>query len=165
MEKLKVFAILFAWCVIIILIFWIANSCGIQHHYNRMEHHENKLLEKGEQLEKDTIVKRYYDTLVETVTKNDTTYVYKTVTKTIQLEPEIIVKDRWRVKTEYKYKYKEKKEETKQAKEETKQTRIEAKANKPSKWWLWIIIGLAIGYVLQPILTIFGAFKNLPLNK
>ena len=104
------------WCAMLVLTLWVANSCGIQHHYNRMEHHKEKLIDKGEQLDKDTIVKRYYDTLVETVTKNDTTYITKTVTKTIQLEPEIIVKDRWRVKTEYKYKYKEKREETKQAK-------------------------------------------------
>ena len=102
MKKLKALGMFLLWCAMLVLTLWVANSCSIQHHYKKMKHHENKLLDKGEQLDKDTIVKRYYDTLVETVTKNDTTYVYKTVTNTIEKTPEIIVKDRWRVKTEYK---------------------------------------------------------------
>lgn len=150
------------WSAVLIGIIYLANSCGINHHYKRMEHHKEKLLEKGEELQNDTIVKRYYDTIVQTVTRNDTTYVYKTITNTIEKAPEIIVKDRWRVKTEYKYKYKTVKEETKQAKEQTKQVKAE---NKKSLWWLWLLIGGLIGFAIPQIIIIIKALRNLPIGR
>lgn len=149
-DLLKNIALCLFWTMGFVAILLLANACGIAHHYNRMEHHKEKLIQKGEQIERDTITNTVHDTLTEVLTKNDTVYVTNTVTKTVTLEPEVIVKDRWRVRTEYKYKLKEAKEQTKQAKEQTKQIK---KARNKSYWWIWLLFGIALGYVVPKLIV------------
>ena len=126
-------------------------SCSVQHHHKQIKKHSQKLFKKGVILPKDTVTITNSDTITTIVTKNDTTYITNTVTKTVQLEPIVEVKTRWQVKTETKYKYKTVKVENKAMvdslkqvlkleRQETKQTRAE----NHSRWWLWLLIGVVV---------------------
>lgn len=135
------------------------SSCGIKYHANKIEKHTNKLISKGITFPKDTIKVMSNDTITTIETRNDTTFVTKVITNTVTLTPTIEVKDRWRVRIETKYKYRtikvQAKETTKQAKEVTKKT----KAENRSKWWQWLLLGIAIGWFLNNLINLVQIFK------
>ena len=132
---------------------FIVFGCDIS---KRMQKVQQKALNKGVTIPRDTITIESTDTITEIVTSNDTTYITKTVTNTITLEPIVEYKTRWQTKIEYKEKIKYIKEETKQKKEETKQIKAE---NKRPNWWVFLIIGLVVGYMLN----IFLRLRNIKI--
>lgn len=137
----------------------VLTSCGIKYHSNKIEKHTNKLISKGIVIPKDTVTVVKNDTLTFVERRNDTTFITKIVTNTVTLEPTIQVKDRWQVRTETKYKYRtikvQAKETTKITKEQTKQI----KAENRTRWWMWLIIGLVIGWFLNNFIKLVQIFK------
>jgi hypothetical protein len=105
-----------------------------------------KLEQKGVLIPKDTITIVKHDTIIDTYTINDTTYIIKTITNTITLEPVIEYRTRFQTRVEYKYKTKYLKAEVIKVKQETKQVKAE---NRGITWWLlYIGIGLGIGFMV-----------------
>ena len=146
-------------------------SCSVQHHHKQIKKHSQKLFKKGVILPKDTVTITNSDTITTIVTKNDTTYITNTVTKTVQLEPIVEVKTRWQVKTETKYKYKTVKVENKAMLDSLnkvikleRQTTKQVRAENRSRWWLWLLIGFGLAYVLKFIINLRSVFKNLNRN-
>jgi len=121
----------------------ILSGCSGIYHAKKSKKHAKKALDKGIVVVKDTLIVNNFDTIVETFTENDTTYILKTVKETVTLEPTVEVKTRWQTKIEYKERIKIVKEETKQAKQKTKQQR-----KRRSQWYL-LFIGLGLGFVLN----------------
>ena len=126
-------------------------GCNAPYHVKKARKHTQKALEKGVVIPKDTVTITSTDTITEILTLNDTTYITKTVTKNITLEPIVEYKTRWQTKIEYKERIKYIKEETKQEKEKTKQVKAE---NKKSNWWKWLLLGIVVGYLINVILAI-----------
>ena len=161
MEKLKTLSVFLFWCAILLGIIWLANSCS-------PDYHLNKYKKKGGKITCDVDTVKIYDTIV---TPNDTivisrdSLIIRTHTNTI-------------TKYEVKYDYKRFRDSLRavkamykdSVKTVVKEKRIEGKTivrteRAKGKWWLWLLIGIVVGYILQPILTILGAFKNLPINR
>lgn len=161
MEKLKTLSVFLFWCAILLGVIWLANSCS-------PDYHLNKYKKKGGKITCDVDTVKIYDTIV---TSNDTiiivrdSLVLRTYTNTI-------------TKYEVKYDYKRFRDSLRavkamykdSVKTVVKEKRIEGKTivrteRAKGKWWLWLLIGIVVGYILQPILTILGAFKNLPINR
>ena len=135
-------------------------SCGTSRDIKRLNHFKGKLLSKGIVVPLDTLIVTNTDTLVQTFTVNDTTYIIKTVTETITLEPTVIVKTKWQTKIEYKERIKIVKEETKQEKAKQKTKRVVVRQeNKKSKWWLFILIGLGLGIITPTIIKRFVSLR------
>ena len=158
MEKLKTLSVFLFWCAILLGVIWLANSCS-------PDYHLNKYKKKGGKITCDVDTVKIYDTIV---TPNDTIIISR---------DSLIIRTNTNVITKYevKYDYKRFKDSLKavkamykdSVKTVVKEKRIEGKTivrteRARGKWWLWLLIGIVVGYVLQPILTIIGAFKNLP---
>ena len=161
MEKLKTLSVFLFWCAILLGVIWIANSCS-------PDYHLNKYKKKGGKITCDVDTVKIYDTIV---TPNDTIIISR---------DSLIIRTHTNVVTKYevKYDYKRFRDSLKAVKSMykdsvktvVKEKRIEGKTivrteRAKGKWWLWLLIGIVVGYILQPILTILGAFKNLPLNR
>lgn len=161
MEKLKTLSVFLFWCAILLGVIWLANSCS-------PDYHLNKYKKKGGKITCDVDTVKIYDTIV---TPNDTivisrdSLIIRTHTNTI-------------TKYEVKYDYRRFRDSLRavkamykdSVKTVVKEKRIEGKTivrteRAKGKWWLWLLIGIVVGYILQPILTILGAFKNLPINR
>jgi hypothetical protein len=161
MEKLKTFSTFLFWCAILLGVIWLANSCS-------PDYHLNKYKKKGGKITCDVDTVKIYDTIV---TPNDTIVISR---------DSLIIRTNTNVITKYevKYDYKRFRDSLKavkamykdSVKTVVKEKRIEGKTivrteRAKGKWWLWLLIGIVVGYILQPILTILGAFKNLPINR
>jgi len=95
---------------------------------------------------------------IDTVKRNDTVFIKETIEKikTIENTKTVFVKEECKTKYEIKYEYKIIKDTTRikakekaniertNAKEKVKTTRI----NKRNNWWLWLLVGVVIGFVL-----------------
>ena len=132
------------------------------------EYHFKKFKAKGGEINPVTRVVQLTDTIYK---DGDTNYI----TRYLEVEcPEPIIETRWKVrfdnkrfKDSIKYVHRMYKDSVKTV---VKEKRIEGRTivrteRAKGKWWLWLMIGIVIGYVLQPILTILGAFKNLPTGR
>ena len=161
MEKLKTLSVFLFWCAILLGVIWIANSCS-------PDYHLNKYKKKGGKITCDVDTVKIYDTIV---TPNDTIVISR---------DSLIIRTNTNVVTKYevKYDYKRFRDSLRavkamykdSVKTVVKEKRIEGKTivrteRAKGKWWLWLLIGIVVGYILQPILTILGAFKNLPINR
>lgn len=161
MEKLKTLSVFLFWCAILLGVIWLANSCSPDYHLNKYKKKGGKLT-----CEVDTV--KIYDTIV---TPNDTIVISR---------DSLIIRTHTNVVTKYevKYDYKRFRDSLRavkamykdSVKTVVKEKRIEGKTivrteRAKGKWWLWLLIGIVVGYILQPILTILGAFKNLPINR
>ena len=161
MEKLKTLSVFLFWCAILLGVIWIANSCSPDYHLKKYKKKGGKLT-----CEVDTV--KIYDTIV---TPNDTIIISR---------DSLIIRTHTNVVTKYevKYDYKRFRDSLRAVKSMykdsvktvVKEKRIEGKTivrteRAKGKWWLWLLIGIVVGYILQPILTILGAFKNLPINR
>jgi len=135
---------------IYIILALILIGCGTSRDIKKFKKFKSKLETKGIVVPRDTIIEVKHDTIIESYTVNDTTYIVKTVTKTVQLEPIIEVKTKWQTKIEYKEKIKYIKGEVVKVKEKTKQVKAE---NRKSKWYIWLLIGLGLGVMLKKILS------------
>ena len=161
MEKLKTLSVFLFWCAILFGIIWLANSCSPEYHLNKYKKKGGKIT-----CEVDTV--KIYDTIV---TPNDTIVISR---------DSLIIRTHTNVVTKYevKYDYKRFRDSLRavkamykdSVKTVVKEKRIDGKTivrteRAKGKWWLWLLIGIVVGYILQPILTILGAFKNLPINR
>ena len=161
MEKLKTLSVFLFWCAILLGVIWLANSCSPDYHLNKYKKKGGKIT-----CEVDTV--KIYDTIV---TPNDTIVISR---------DSLIIRTHTNVVTKYevKYDYKRFRDSLRavkamykdSVKTVVKEKRIEGKTivrteRAKGKWWLWLLIGIVVGYILQPILTILGAFKNLPINR
>ena len=161
MEKLKTLSVFLFWCAILLGVIWLANSCS-------PDYHLNKYKKKGGKITCDVDTVKIYDTIV---TQNDTIVISR---------DSLIIRTNTNVITKYevKYDYKRFRDSLRAVKSMykdsvktvVKEKRIEGKTivrteRAKGKWWLWLLIGIVVGYILQPILTILGAFKNLPINR
>lgn len=161
MEKLKTLSVFLFWCAILLGVIWLANSCS-------PDYHLNKYKKKGGKITCDVDTVKIYDTIV---TPNDTIIISR---------DSLIIRTNTNVITKYevKYDYKRFRDSLRavkamykdSVKTVVKEKRIEGKTivrteRAKGKWWLWLLIGIVVGYILQPILTILGAFKNLPINR
>ena len=161
MEKLKTLSVFLFWCAILLGVIWLANSCS-------PDYHLNKYKKKGGKITCDVDTVKIYDTIV---TPNDTIVISR---------DSLIIRTHTNVVTKYevKYDYKRFRDSLRavkamykdSVKTVVKEKRIEGKTivrteRAKGKWWLWLLIGIVVGYILQPILTILGAFKNLPINR
>lgn len=147
-------------------------GCSPSYHVKKSVKHAKKALNKGLVIPKDTVTITNSDTITTIVTKNDTTYITNTVTKTVQLEPIVEVKTRWQTKYETKYKYKTVKVENKAMvdslkqvlkleRQNTKQVKAE---NRRSNWWIFLLIGLVVGYLLNIFIKLRGVSNILNRN-
>lgn len=140
----------------------IASGCNAPYHVKKARKHTKKALEKGVVIPKDTVTVVKHDTLVETFTRNDTTYITKYVTKTVELKPTIEIQTRWQTK----YQFKEVKVENRAMIDSLKQVvKIERQKkqtarieNRGFKWW-WLLIAFALGFVLNNLITLVKLFK------
>lgn len=161
MEKLKTLSVFLFWCAILLGVIWLANSCS-------PDYHLNKYKKKGGKITCDVDTVKIYDTIV---TPNDTIIISR---------DSLVLRTYTNVVTKYevKYDYKRFRDSLKAVKSMykdsvktvVKEKKIEGKTivrteRAKGKWWLWLLIGIVVGYILQPILTILGAFKNLPINR
>jgi hypothetical protein len=161
MEKLKTLSVFLFWCAILLGVIWLANSCS-------PDYHLNKYKKKGGKITCDVDTVKIYDTIV---TPNDTIIISR---------DSLIIRTHTNVITKYevKYDYKRFRDSLRavkamykdSVKTVVKEKRIEGKTivrteRAKGKWWLWLLIGIVVGYILQPILTMLGAFKNLPINR
>ena len=80
----------------------LLSGCSGLYHLRKSVKHKEKAIKKGVTIPKDTVTIRTTDTLTQTFIKNDTTYIVKTVTNTVELEPVIEYKTRWQTKYEFK---------------------------------------------------------------
>lgn len=155
--------------IIVCIALLVLTGCDVSKRYKRVR---DKALNKGIVIPKDTIEVRTSDTIVTTFTRNDTVFTVLKVTDTITLEPIVEIKTKWQTKYETKYKYKTIKVENKamidslkqvvrQERQKTKQTKAK---NRRSNWWLWLLIGLVVGYLLNIFLNLRGISKNLKRN-
>ena len=122
----------------------LLSGCDIS---KRVQRVQQKALNKGITIPKDTITITNSDTITTILTLNDTTYVTKVVTKTVTLEPIVEYKTKWQTKIEYKERIKYLKGDVIIQKEKTKQV----KAENRTRWLMWLIIGLVVGLII-PIL-------------
>ena len=151
---------------LILSLLLITAGCSAPYHVKKASKHTAKALARGVVIPKDTVTVNHYDTITETYTKNDTTYIVKKVTNTVTLEPTIEIRtrrvDRWKTK----YKFKEVKVENKAMidslkqvvkieRQNTKQTRAE---NRGFKWW-WLLIAFALGFILNNLIRLAQIFK------
>lgn len=158
MKKTKALALFLFWSLALIGIIFLANSCSPDYHLKKYKKKGGKIT-----CEVDTVT--IYDTIV---TPNDTIIIPR---------DSLIIRTHTNVVTKYevRYDYKRFKDSLRavkamykdSVKTVVKEKRIEGKTivrteRAKGKWWLWLLIGIVVGYVLQPILTIIGAFKNLP---
>ena len=161
MEKLKTLSVFLFWCAILLGVIWIANSCS-------PDYHLNKYKKKGGKITCDVDTVKIYDTIV---TPNDTIVISR---DSLVLRTYTNVITKYEVKYDYK-RFRDSLRAVKamykdSVKTVVKEKRIQGKTivrteRAKGKWWLWLLIGIVVGYILQPILTILGAFKNLPLNR
>ena len=155
--KKNIFLFLF-WSFALIGIIYLANGCTPDYHLKKYKKKGGKIT-----CEVDTVT--IYDTIV---TSNDTIIIPR---------DSLIIRTHTNVVTKYevRYDYKRFRDSLRavkamykdSVKTVVKEKRIEGKTEvktvrAKSRWWLWLLIGIVVGYVLQPILTIIGAFKNLP---
>lgn len=150
--------------VALLLLIGCSTPKGLERRSERLKIAHEK---KGVYIPKDTV--RQIDTLETIEYRNDTVILTRSIIKT--LEPVIEYKTKREVRYETKYKYKTVKVENRamvdslqlvlrQERQKTKQTRIE---NRKSKWWLWLLIGIAIGFLLPYAHKIMSYAKKTPL--
>lgn len=97
----KILFVVFMWIVFAILLL-TTFGCGSERHLKRMEHHRIKAVEKGATIHRDTDTIFKHDTTTVTYTRNDTTFVEKTITETITIQGQAHYITKWDRKKQYK---------------------------------------------------------------
>jgi hypothetical protein len=111
------------------------------------EHHLRKFHQKGGEITPRIELVEYTDTIK--VNGKDSVIVVKIPVTC----PEVKVPEpKWRTKLEYRYKYKIHRDTIRLMRTETKYKYKTVKAtNKPSRWWVWLIIGFILNWILRNV--------------
>jgi hypothetical protein len=131
-------------------------SCKPQYHIGKAEKHTQKALNKGAVINVDTL--RTHDTITTILTRNDTTYIFRTVTNTVTTAGEL----RYITNRDMRYERRlarriyedsislvrlqarlDKRSSQTSDRQNTKQVRAENR----SRWLFWLILGIVIGAV------------------
>jgi hypothetical protein len=109
------------------------------------EHHLRKFHQKGGEITPRIELVEYTDTIK--VNGKDSVIVVKIPVTC----PEVKVPEpKWRTKLEYRYKYKVHRDTIRLMRTETKYKYKTVKAtNKPSRWWVWLMIGFVLNWILR----------------
>jgi hypothetical protein len=109
------------------------------------EHHLRKFHQKGGEITPRIELVEYTDTIK--VNGKDSVIVVKIPVTC----PEVKVPEpKWRTKLEYRYKYKVHRDTIRLMRTETKYKYKTVKAtNKPSRWWVWLMIGFILNCILR----------------
>jgi hypothetical protein len=109
------------------------------------EHHLRKFHEKGGEITPSIQLVEYTDTIK--VNGKDSVIVVKIPVTC----PEVKVPEpKWRTRLEYRYKYKIHRDTIRLMRTETKYKYKTVKAtNKPSRWWVWLMIGFILNWILR----------------
>jgi hypothetical protein len=109
------------------------------------EHHLRKFHQKGGEITPRIELVEYTDTIK--VNGKDSVIVVKIPVTC----PEVKVPEpKWRTKLEYRYKYKIHRDTIRLMRTETKYKYKTVKAtNKPSRWWVWLMIGFVLNWILR----------------
>ena len=151
---------------LLLLVCLVFVGCAVPYHMKQAQKHQNKAVSKGATIERDTIAKTITksDTITNIDTLNNTITITHTIRDTVYLEgsTQYIYKTRTEVRQEGKTERKkakfknnhdkkklriESKTERKTIKHKEKTKRKDAKGW--SFWWLWLLIGVFIGIVIQ----------------
>jgi len=111
------------------------------------EHHLRKFHQKGGEITPRIELVEYTDTIK--INGKDSVIVVKIPVTC----PEVKVPEpKWRTKLEYRYKYKIHRDTIRLMRTETKYKYKTVKAtNKPSRWWVWLIIGFILNWILRNV--------------
>jgi hypothetical protein len=111
------------------------------------EHHLRKFHQKGGEITPRIELVEYTDTIK--VNGKDSVIMVKIPVTC----PEVKVPEpKWRTKLEYRYKYKIHRDTIRLMRTETKYKYKTAKAtNKPSRWWVWLMIGFVLNWILRNV--------------
>jgi hypothetical protein len=109
------------------------------------EHHLRKFHQKGGEITPRIELVEYTDTIK--VNGKDSVIVVKIPVTC----PEVKVPEpKWRTRLEYRYKYKIHRDTIRLMRTETKYKYKTVKAtNKPSRWWVWLMIGFVLNWILR----------------
>ena len=132
-------------------------SCSPQFHINKAKKHTNKAIDKGAVFSVSNDTLYVNDTIIteRTFKVNDTLYIErtKTVERVVYQKGEIRYITKKDKRKEVKAQKIESKREFKLDKIKEKTKRVVArKENKRAFWWIWLVIGLLIGFFLDKIL-------------
>jgi hypothetical protein len=111
------------------------------------EHHLRKFHQKGGEITPRIELVEYTDTIK--VNGKDSVIMVKIPVTC----PEVKVPEpKWRTKLEYRYKYKIHRDTIRLMRTETKYKYKTVKAtNKPSRWWVWLMIGFVLNWILRNV--------------
>jgi hypothetical protein len=111
------------------------------------EHHLRKFHQKGGEITPRIELVEYTDTIK--VNGKDSVIMVKIPVTC----PEVKVPEpKWRTKLEYRYKYKVHRDTIRLMRTETKYKYKTVKAtNKPSRWWVWLMIGFVLNWILRNV--------------
>lgn len=146
---------------LLIILCLFLGSCSVPYHLKQSEKHQFKAVAKGAKIERDTIVKTV--TKSDTITKIDTVDNVVTITHTVrdtvftEGQTKYVYKTRYETKQEAKterkkakfknrYDKKKIKYETKYKIVEVKQQAKTERKESRSRWWVWLLVGLAVGF-------------------
>jgi hypothetical protein len=109
------------------------------------EHHLRKFHQKGGEITPRIELVEYTDTIK--VNGKDSVIMVKIPVTC----PEVKVPEpKWRTRLEYRYKYKIHRDTIRLMRTETKYKYKTVKAtNKPSRWWVWLMIGFVLNWILR----------------
>ena len=139
--------------VLVVISLFFLYSCGTQRLLERADKLTQKAIDKGAVIEKDTTYV-LGDTIIDTVIKNDTVFVTKTVTNTEYIEGEIryvTKKDKRRERRQ------QRKNDRRYYKVQKIETRLEGKAaikEAKAHGWLFDLLLFIAGIVVGVILTV-----------
>ena len=139
-------------------------GCTVPYHFKQAQKHQFKAVAKGATISRDTIVKTV--TTRDTITTRDTVDNVVTITHTIRdtVYLEGLTKYIYKTRTETRQENKTERKKAKfknnydkkklkiEAKTERKTVKYQEKTKRKEKrslWWLWLLIGAAIGIVIS----------------
>tara|TARA_R110000822_G_scaffold26529_2_gene79793 strand:- start:21 stop:485 length:465 start_codon:yes stop_codon:yes gene_type:complete len=139
-------------------------SCSPQYHIERADKHVQKALNKGAVITNKVDTLTQYDTITETFTRNDTTFITNTVIRYITSQGEVRYVTRQDKRNEFKL---QKQVNRLDAKNERLTTRLNAKNERVvtrhdtkikrienrSWWYLWLLIGGVLGFLVRRYLV------------
>tara|TARA_R110000868_G_C10829117_1_gene759231 strand:+ start:810 stop:1274 length:465 start_codon:yes stop_codon:yes gene_type:complete len=139
-------------------------SCSPQYHIERADKHVQKALNKGAVITNKVDTLTQYDTITETFTRNDTTFITNTVIRYITSQGKIEYVTRQDKRNEFKL---QKQVNRLDAKNERLTTRLNAKNERVvtrhdtkikrienrSWWYLWLLIGGVLGFLVRRYLV------------
>ena len=135
--------------------FVVLNGCSPQWHIQKARKHKEKAIEKGATFTADTI-RVDGDTIYTSFIKNDTVFITETVKEYVYLDGEVRYITRKDKRAERRDDRKKERIERKDKKEQRKHDRkVEKIRARKSYWYVWLLIGLILGYLIPRLRKFF----------